>query len=395
MDFVPIVAPPVDEAASAWICGQLRTYRARLLRQLLGTALPRFLGSLGPDEAPVGHYLEWLCACWSDDPEQFWRHADHWAPTFFLSRLAQAATPGERHAAARCLANLAGPGAGSTPPGSLQPPDNGQGLPMSVFERSDVLGVAADAGDPSGVPPFAVSVAAAFATIERLWPELSSWVVALTPAVASLGVPATPDLTRSQSYGPGCPIFLSQVRDPFRHAEDLLHEVQHHRFQLWALDHPLPGLLDEGRRFVSPYRADIRPLSGLHLGLHAFVTVNELRLRAMAAGDAGVVRRRALLRMHYSNLFAFATITEHEVCGDEGRRYLAAVAERLADHDRRIGPLVRPEERRDLDAAFDDHCARLVAASPDREPLNVDRRYRRWEDAAAQADELASGGVVA
>lgn len=263
------------------------------------------------------------------------------------------------------------------------------GLEAAVFDSSSVLGVAEESNkrNRSGSRlSLSQSLAKAVAILEEAWPETLEWIRELVPAFASLGFKQ--DTRRSESYGPGTPIFLTRVEDPLQHAEDLVHELQHHRFHLWALDRPLASLEDNECRFVSPYRLDARPLFGEHLGVHAFVTVNELRLRASAKGLCRV--NESLFYTHLSNLFAFRTIVEHERPDDNGRRYLVALARKLVAHENQIANLIPSAERLEIEKDFRHRCTRAVASKAG-ELINNGKRYLDWKGTLRITETLAAG----
>jgi hypothetical protein len=85
--------------------------------------------------------------------------------------------------------------------------------------------------------------------------------------------------------------------------------------------------------FTSPYRPDPRPLQGVHLGLHAFLAVTELRLRALRAGRFPATALRDLIDTHWRNLFALETILRHEELSNGGRHYYGTISHRLEEQD--------------------------------------------------------------
>jgi len=72
--------------------------------------------------------------------------------------------------------------------------------------------------------PLSVSLWHAHQILKEAWPEVLPW------AKPSYRIrrhrPSTSQTTRlSGSFGPGIPIYLSKVTDPFAHAEDIVHEL--------------------------------------------------------------------------------------------------------------------------------------------------------------------------
>lgn len=187
------------------------------------------------------------------------------------------------------------------------------------------------------------SVDAASRLLGRIWPERLAWTKALASALIDLGVTDGDNHRLSGSFEPGMPIYFSRVNEPFSHAEDLVHEVQHLRFPLTVPAQEWFGRwTDLACDYTSPYRSDPRPLQGVHLGLHAFVAVTELRLRTLDLGLQAPFSMRDLVDTHLRNLYACATVLAHEKISAEGRRYYRDIAERLSEQDRRIRNCLAP-----------------------------------------------------
>src|SRR6266513_2334387 len=168
--------------------------------------------------------------------------------------------------------------------------------------------------------------------LAALWPDVIPWATALVPAVADMGRRDSGAARLSGSFAPGEPIYLTQVTNPLFHAEDLIHEVQHLRFALTVPAGQWFGRWnEEGDKFISPYRPDLRPIAGIHLGLHAFVAVTEFGLRAIKEPTLGHVGLNWLYDTHLRNLFAFHTIANHERLSGEGKSYYRKTGCVLAD----------------------------------------------------------------
>jgi HEXXH motif-containing protein len=219
-------------------------------------------------------------------------------------------------------------------------------------------------GPPGRTTRLAVSLSRAHDVLTRVWPDTAAWVRLLVPAVMRVRQSRGRGIRLSGSFGPGYPIYLSETAHPQSHAEDLVHELQHLRFHLWRATVGWPPPARAAARFVSPFRPDLRPLLGVHLGLHAFLTVNDLRLHGLRhspLSPAGVADTAAI---HQRNLFAFATISAYEVPSPVGDRYLDAVAARLANQHDAITRLSTRADRQRAERALATHIAGALAQGP-------------------------------
>ena len=203
-------------------------------------------------------------------------------------------------------------------------------------------------------PPLAVadSLGRAHELIQAVWPGVIPWLRALAPAFVDVGVNAGRATRLSGSFAPGEPIYLSRVSDPMCHAEDVIHELQHLRFMATIPAGEWFGRWGESAtRFVSPYRSDLRPLAGIHLGLHAFVSVTEFRLHVMDRPDLGRTSVAWLLDTHFRNVFALRTVAQYEELSAAGRSYYGELGAILARQHGRIEAVIPLAERqRVLDA---------------------------------------------
>jgi HEXXH motif-containing protein len=240
----------------------------------------------------------------------------------------------------------------------IVPDDSSSPAPFSPREN-------ASATTPQGPPRLADSLDEARTILDALWPETVAWIALLVPAVVELA--AVPGCSLSGSTVPGQPVYLSAVHDPFELAENLVHEQQHLRLGLHAVHDYATRWADGGELFISPYRPDPRPLRGIHLGLHAFLAVNELRLRAARAahcGRAGKALRDAA-RTHRLNQFAYETLTRFERFTAEGRAYWDEVGAAVAAQ----GEALREAGDASAQSAADDwlsqHLERVRAVAPD------------------------------
>ncbi len=229
------------------------------------------------------------------------------------------------------------------------------------------------------------SLAGAHELLSRVWPEVVEQLPKLVPAFVELPGDHGSRVHLSCSYGPATPIFLSRVDDPALHAEDLVHELQHERFYAAFGAADFASLNSFDKHYISPYRSDPRPLRGLLLGLHAFVAVNELRLRLLETGLVGKSERglRHFAKSHGKNLFAFRTLMEFDVAETRGRLLMAEIGAQLAhQHGRLVDAL--PEEG-GL-AEVEEHLRRHVATfGPELGLRNTDPRFWALKEIAALA----------
>jgi hypothetical protein len=360
--------------------------------------------------APLGEALGGTLA-WARHPGLAARHRGDWVAAHLLGRAPRSrATDAADRAAlinlavvqaldgqgAADLALLAGSGAtildlragrrlGADQRWAPIPRVAGWSLPL--FEDCVELGFAGDGSGGQGAPGvFAGKLAAAYDLLVGLWPQAVPWVRALVPAIVGLG--AASPAGRSESYEAGGPLLVSPRGEPWDLAESVLHELQHHRFKLWARGHRLRSRTDHRYRFLSPYRSDPRRLFGVHLGLHAFTTVNELRYRAGRSAMGGERQARAFLKTHFSNLFAWRSVAAYEVGGEEVERYLAALGERLLVHGELADKLMGEDEQDLVDQHFARRCQERDA---DGVPLlNTDPCFRKWGETMSVIEETCA-----
>ena len=329
--------PSLSEAGQSEFFALLSRYRLTLFERLV-SRLFSTIGAPGEAEldAMTARYLEQLLS--GDSlPKSFVRaHIDNWAT---IQLLQQAANPGlasvNRARLFDELARTIRDRATDQVAMPARPPDVGTiqvdqpGLRIA-FDAAR-FGVRSVCGNAKQEQDFARQLARASAIITRTAPEIADWIQVIVPLVCWLGPCASDGTSRSESYAPGGPIFLSSTTGDWELAENLVHETQHHRFHLWALSEPFASITSGKAEFVSPWRRDIRPLYGLHLGLHAFLLVNTLRLRFGLATTPTLLDRFA--QTHASNLFAFRTIVSFDSPTQQGRDYLLTCAHALSEHD--------------------------------------------------------------
>jgi hypothetical protein len=369
----------------------LADHRAGIAAQLMHRAVePAVLRGLGTAAAPMTAFLETLLALAATDREAFQRRIEHWTIGFYLQQIL---AHGRREDDALRLADRL-----ADPPAVWDAHPKVSGLDAPVVPLA-ALALPKDwapppAADDRAWLPLAESLVRARATLEGLWPEVLAWARILVPAYVDQGAPPDRNTHYSSSTGCGSPVFLGRATDAFRHAEDLVHELQHSRFYLLVPAAAFGSLRREDARYVSPYRTDPRPLRGLLLGVHAFLAVNELRLRALRSGRAGAVDRRTLLKTHRMNLFTFATLAHHDVIAPEGAPLFAALGAAVAGQHDEIEAAADDETKQRFDHGLVEHVARVRRASS--APLeNVSAAYRDWPEIVALAAEIGAEGGAA
>jgi len=211
-----------------------------------------------------------------------------------------------------------------------------------------------------------------------LWPGIVGWGEVLLPAFVDMGGPPSRSVHRSACYGPGTPIFLTKVSNPFEHAEDILHELQHQRLFLLFDTDAFGKWNDTRQRFASPYRPDPRPLRGVHMGLHAFLAVNRLRLLAANREKPSIEQCYQMLKTHHMNLFAFRTLLEHEDISPCGRRPFAEYAQELTLQHEAIESLATVGMSETIDRRLEKHVASVGASNMPIE--NPSTQYRNWSE---------------
>jgi HEXXH motif-containing protein len=212
-------------------------------------------------------------------------------------------------------------------------------------------------------PSLAEELDAAGAILAALWPEANAWIALLCPAFIDLGAASRAE-TLSGSFGPGLPVYLSAAHDPFLLAENVVHELQHLRLGLSPMQEYATRWFDADARFVSPYRPDPRPLRGIHLGLHAFLAVNELRLRAAERGMGTNGSLRDAARAHRMNVFAYRTLSQYENFTPQGERYWDEIGATVAAQERALDRLSDRVAVRAADTWLERHLAIVRAAAP-------------------------------
>lgn len=187
-----------------------------------------------------------------------------------------------------------------------------------------------------------VSLGCAHEELARTWPAIVDWIAELVPMFFDL-TPGHYDaaIRGSGSFGPGGPIYLTKVARHKLHAEDLVHELQHQRFQLTVdADEWFGEWSNNDAAYVSPYRRDPRPIRGIHLGLHAFSAVNHLRLLRHSRSPMSEADRYEFAKTHLENEFALRTIVRYDTLRGPGRPFYAGMIDTLRQQSRALGDLL-------------------------------------------------------
>lgn len=231
------------------------------------------------------------------------------------------------------------------------------------------------------------SLTQAHRVIMDLWPEALEWVYTLVPAFVDMGIPPK-GIHYSSSFETGSPILMSRVSSHFTHAEDVVHEIQHHRLFLFGSETHFASWTDQKQIYVSPYRVDPRPLRGELVGLHAFLTVNELKKRRIVGGkQASNDLIHEMAETHYKNLFAFRTILEHETFGEFGRKLFQQIAHIIVEHHSLIKSIAGPEVEKRFEAKICKHIEMVKQQAT--EIRNDSPLYRNWDDTSQLAAKFS------
>lgn len=265
---------------------------------------------------------------------------------------------------------------------------------LPIFDESNVWGSSQAASDEGDKNPdqnghnslplkMEESLSGAQEIIKELWPEALEWIDSIIPAFVDMGIPPNGTARISSSYNPGAPIFLGRVGDPFDHAEDVIHEVQHHRLLMVAGISHFKSWIDVREIYISPYRQDPRPMRGLILGIHAFLTVNELKKRMISRGHASKDLIQQMVDIHYKNLFTYRTIIEHDEFGDFGKELFKQMGRVLSEHHSFIRSVATPDLERAAEQRVQKHVGTFEEGIS--EIKNADSFYRNWDETARLA----------
>ena len=161
------------------------------------------------------------------------------------------------------------------------------GCPYPCYSRTD-----------PALPLALQTVAESFAILDRI----SGATDAIKHFVRSLHVLKPPDNDTDISFSdPEAPFsaFVSvpitvTVDASWRVAESILHEFMH--LQLTAIEHIVPLLTNSNGALYSPWRREMRPVSGVLHGAYAFFGVNDFVLQALRFADSTRIRSYLLTR---------------------------------------------------------------------------------------------------
>jgi HEXXH motif-containing protein len=126
----------------------------------------------------------------------------------------------------------------------------------------------------------------AFDAIHEAWPEAMEDVRTFFRGLLAMKMPAERWNSASTGEYPGVlQLTLRRGGEPLLLAESILHESAHAKLDIAMGLQPL--LVDDGvRRYRHPWRPDLRPITGVLLGAHAFLAVLEFYRRvARSTGD--------------------------------------------------------------------------------------------------------------
>jgi HEXXH motif-containing protein len=127
---------------------------------------------------------------------------------------------------------------------------------------------------------------------------------------------------------------ISVVQHPFFVADALIHELHHHR--LFCLEEIAPFLegpredLEAEARYLSPWRADPRPLHGILHGAYVFIATTRFWLQVLAAGEGIDEPTRVLARSRAAGGVLQLGIALHQIARHARlTRYGAALVRQL------------------------------------------------------------------
>lgn len=147
------------------------------------------------------------------------------------------------------------------------------------------------------VPGFERRVPAALRLLEEIWPDAARMVRSKTWLVVPVDDAAT--VSFSSSRLPGVSYIHVGSRPAVRLAEDLLHEAAHeylHDVEAVASLVTRQALVEDGRRFWSPWRREWRPIRGMAHGAYTFTVGARFFQRLLDDGDRGRPRLSASRR---------------------------------------------------------------------------------------------------
>ncbi|HEX5724787.1 MAG TPA: HEXXH motif-containing putative peptide modification protein [Longimicrobiaceae bacterium] len=199
------------------------------------------------------------------------------------------------------VSSLSGLAPGGYRLAELRQPGMYLGLPVNEMLSTSLVRMARAQGagdDPDSLMTFAADagrfagdVDEALGLVERAWPEMAEALALHTRFVAPILSERV--YSYSELAAPNAVFLRATPQNPLWYVELLVHESCHNWLASLMELVPIIDATDE-RRFVSPWRADARPLIGILFGTHAFafVTLYLVRLLQHGTADAEVVGRR-------------------------------------------------------------------------------------------------------
>jgi HEXXH motif-containing protein len=168
-----------------------------------------------------------------------------------------------------------------------------------IAESAAAFGVC----DPVELPQGVSRIAAGLSTLRNIWPAAAG---AAARHLKGLLVLAKRGHSRSHSPLLFQGMVLLSPEDPVMVGDLLVHELSHVRLNLFREFDPVFHDREPERRHISPWRGDLRPLSGLVLGVHAFLNVCHYYRRVseihVAGGTAAALfeRQREKVRVAWA-----------------------------------------------------------------------------------------------
>lgn len=169
---------------------------------------------------------------------------------------------------------------------------------------------------------------AAWAELSELQPERARELAACIGTISPLE-PESGTIGAS-SRGAFGAIAMSPAASPEKMAEVLVHELQHNKLN--ALMNLVEIAVDDGTRYLAPWRADPRPLPGLLHGVYSFAAVVEFWQLRRNIGEESARRQADFHFAHHREQLrrAMASIDSAAGLTALGRGLVGAVARRLA-----------------------------------------------------------------
>jgi HEXXH motif-containing protein len=151
---------------------------------------------------------------------------------------------------------------------------------------------------------------AALDLIREVWPESLADVSALFGGLFPIRMPAGGWCSASTSALPFVlQLTIRRAAWPFLLADSILHETAHTKLDMAMMLTPLI-LNDDRRIYRHPWRPDLRPLAGVLLGAHAFLSVLKLYEGALRLRPADAAARRQYERRRGEVGTALATLEQ-------------------------------------------------------------------------------------